>query len=266
MKAGTTSLYEQLRRHPQVFMSETKEPNYFTAEHNWHFGVEWYERLFDDAGDAVARGEASIAYTLYPNFGDVPRRISTVIPDVRLIYLVRHPVDRMISHLWMDMRQGKAVGPAEKTLLERPRFVNMSRYSMQIEQYLEHFSQEQLLVVKSEDLRSERVRTLARVFEFIGVDRAVMPDDIEPEWNRGDAEKRKRGVERTLRSVPAYRFFAIATPEPVRALKRRLMSKPIARRPDVSAETRMELEDRVRDDVRQLHAYMEPTFDGWGIA
>jgi hypothetical protein len=266
MKAGTTSVYHQLRQHPQVFMPETKEPNFFTAEHNWGLGVEWYERLFDAAGDAVARGEASVSYTLYPNFGDVPRRIHQVIPDVRLIYLVRHPVDRAISHLWMDMRQGNPVSDPEQALLERPRFVNMSRYNMQIEQYLEFFPREQMLVVKSEDLRSDRARTLERILAFIGVDPALMPLEVASEWNRGDQERSRRGIDRTVRRVPAYRALANASPDALRRLKRRVMAKETAARPVISRATRVELEDRVRDDVRRLHTHMAPSFDGWGIA
>ena len=67
-KAGTTSLWGYLRDHPQVFMSDPKELDFFTVEHNWSKGVGWYEAHFADAGDAVARGEASGSYTNWPNF------------------------------------------------------------------------------------------------------------------------------------------------------------------------------------------------------
>lgn len=266
MKAGTTGLYQQLRRHPQVFVSKTKEPNYFSDEDKWHLGVDWYEGLFDGARNAVARGEASIRYTAYPKRCDVPGRISAIVPDVRLIYLVRHPVDRMISHLWMDMRQGVPVGAPDETLLEQPRFVNVSRYSMQIERYLEYFPREQMLVVKSEDFRTKRARTLERVLGFIGVETALLPDDVDPEQNRGDADRRKRPIDRTLQQLPAYRLLANVTPEPVRRLKRRVMLRDSVPRPAVSPSTRIELEGRVRDDVRRLYRHIDPPFDGWGIA
>jgi Sulfotransferase domain len=267
MKAGTTSLYEQLRRHPQVFMPQTKESMFFFPTRNWELGVRWYERFFEDAGDRVAVGEASVNYTAYPGERDVPLRIITVLPEVRLVYLVRHPVDRMISHVWMDIRQRNADPSmsAEKSLLTNSRYLDVSRYSTQIERYLMHFPQQRLLAVKSEDLWSRREETLSNIFEFIGVDPALMPVDVGGEWNRGDREKVTRPIGRTLRRIPAYRSLARATPEPLRKLKRRLTTDNV-RRPSISDEVKHELEDRVRDDVRRLHDYMEPDFDGWGIA
>ena len=270
MKAGTTSLYNYLRAHPQVFMPAEKAPRFFTAEHNWDRGVGWYEGFFEPAEDAIARGEASVTYSAFPNFRDVPCRISQTLPDVRFVYLVREPVDRMISHLWMDVRQGDLERPAsvaavERDLLTKPRFVNGSRYRLQVEQYLEFFPRDRLLLVKSEDLRSDREPTLRRVFEFLGVDPDVSVD-VGHEWNAGKEDRRKRRAEGKLRRIPGYGLLAEASPEPLRRLKRDLMKQRIPRRPVVSGETRHELEDRVRDDVRRLYEFMGPAFDGWGIA
>jgi hypothetical protein len=273
MKAGTSSLYEQLRRHPQVFLPKLKEPHFFSVKERWHLGIDWYEHLFDQAGGAVALGEASVTYTLYPNFRDVPLRISEVLPDVRLIYLVRHPIDRMISHLWMDMREGGLhiqkggeVESVDQALLTKPRFVNVSRYGMQIEQYLERFPRDHLLVIKTEDLKYHRESTLDRVFRFIRVNPAQMPVyAVRSEWNRGD-EPKKKPLERSLRRMPGYRLLAKTSPEPLRQRKRRAMTEKLPPRPVISSETRQELEDRVRDDVRRLYKYMGPNFDGWCIA
>ena len=71
-KAGTTSLYHYLRAHPQIYMSERKELNFFIEKDGWEKGQEWYEKQFERAGDAVAIGEASPNHSKYPLFPGVP--------------------------------------------------------------------------------------------------------------------------------------------------------------------------------------------------
>ena len=84
MKAGTTSLYQYLGSHPQVFMAQPKELHFFS----YRAGEDtaWYAEHFAGAGAAIAVGEASASYTTYPDAEEVPGRIAA-IPDVRLIYL-----------------------------------------------------------------------------------------------------------------------------------------------------------------------------------
>jgi hypothetical protein len=271
MKAGTTSLHGYLRRHPQVFMSRKKEPDFFVSREDagpWDGDLPRYEELFADAGSALAVGEASITYTLYPRFEGVPARIAQVLPDVRLIYLVRHPIDRMVSHLWQEIRSGReSERSIDKALLANPSYVDASRYAMQIEQYLELFPLERILVVKSEDLRSKRDQTLGRIFAFVGVDPGRMPDGIKREYNRGsDRRRRRRPIDHTLRRIPGYRLLARVSPRPLKTLKRGLTTEQAAERPIVSDSLRRELEERLRKDVRRLREYMRGDFDGWGIA
>src|SRR2546425_12046 len=105
MRAGTTTLWHQLRSHPEVHMPALKEPGFFAAEHNWHRGLGWYQRLFENARGASAVGEASTCYSDAVNSPGVPQRLAKVLPDVRLIYLLRHPVDRLLSeHQWASSR------------------------------------------------------------------------------------------------------------------------------------------------------------------
>ena len=86
-KCGTTSVHEYLDDHPEVAMSAEKELNFFVEEKNWPRGIAWYESQFDP--DAPVRGESSPTYTAYPEYHGVPERIRSVVPDAKLIYLVR---------------------------------------------------------------------------------------------------------------------------------------------------------------------------------
>src|SRR5437879_4812348 len=151
MKAGTTSLYHYLRPHPEVFMPKTKELDFFVEEMNWSRGWTWYREQFEAApAHTKARGEASTAYAKAPRFRGVPVRIAATLPDVRLVYVIRNPIERIRSHYQHRVATGAEVRPLEAAVLENPIYVDYSRYAFQIEQFLEHFPREQLLVVRSE--------------------------------------------------------------------------------------------------------------------
>src|ERR671915_544163 len=87
MKSGTTSLHNYLSLHPEIFMTEVKEPSFFTLEGNWWRGREWYEAQFPVA--AKIRGESSPDYTKHPRHAGAPERMHAMIPDAKLVYLLR---------------------------------------------------------------------------------------------------------------------------------------------------------------------------------
>jgi hypothetical protein len=127
-KAGTTSLYHVLRDHPQVWMSPVKEPHYFSvAERDRPAGGYWpggtvnrwadYVGLFDGARPDQARGEASVEYL---HAEGVPLAVRACLPDVRLVAVLRHPVDAAWSRYWMAVRDGQTTRPFEALLDEEP--------------------------------------------------------------------------------------------------------------------------------------------------
>ena len=269
MKAGTTSVYEYLRAHPQVFMSETKELKFFLASQpdgSWQRGVDWYERQFDGADGARAVGEASVGYSMYPHATGVSGRIAEIVPDVQLLYLVRDPIERMRSQYLMRVWNGRERLPIEQALLTRPFYVDLSRYAMQIDQYLEHFPVENLLVVRSESLRRDLARTMERIFAFLGVrsDEAARID--KGEFNAGERLRRPVGVDRMLRSIPGYQTIARTMPGSVRLAKYRVLNRRVKADLNISPNVRRELEDRLCADIPRLRAYLGEDFDGWGIA
>jgi hypothetical protein len=273
MKGGTTSLYRYLVDHPQIFMSRDKELRFFS--NNWDRGLEWYESLFDKAGQAVAIGEASTEYTAHPQFSGVANRIARLLPEVRLVYLVRHPIERMLSEYHWHMVGGKkgyysasrpVPSAVDRTLLEDSSYFNISCYAMQIEQYLEHFSRDQLLIVKSEDLQSERTKTLRRVYDFLEVDSSWQPRHLGRDFQTTSELRPRRAVDPALRRIPGYGRIASVAPRHLVRLKNRLTTKKAPPRPRLSDSARLEIEDRLRPDVRRLRRYMGDDFDAWGLA
>src|SRR3712207_3099155 len=106
MKCATTSLHYYLNLHPQISMSEKKELDFFVREKHWDKGVEWYKSNFHGNGETKIYGEASPNYTLHPIFSGVPERMYSVVPEAKLIYVVRDPIDRMISHYIHEYTKG----------------------------------------------------------------------------------------------------------------------------------------------------------------
>jgi Sulfotransferase domain len=275
MKSGTTSLFHYLRAHPQVFMSPLKEVDFFIEEGNWFRGLDWYRKQFDGAGDdAIAIGEASTAYTKVPEFKGVPDRIADCIPETRLIYLVRDPIDRIRSHYQHRALIGAERSPFDDAVINDPRYVDCSRYALQIEQYLDRFPRERILIVTSEALRSNRAPTMREVYRFLGVDEAFVSESFDREFYR-TAERAGYPpfvwwIRRTVkRYVPAGK----RAKELIDRLGPASLQRVRASQPDVSPaaactvseSVRAQLEDLLRDDVRKLRSYLPEGFDGWGI-
>jgi len=276
MKAGTTSLYHYLQAHPQVATTRYKAPEFFVAEANWHRGINWYRRQFPPVGpEVLAVGEASNVYSKYPRFRGVPKRIASLLPDVRLLYAVRDPLSRIRSHYQTRVAEGSEKAPFAEAVFADPIYLDYSRYALQIEQYLEHFAREQLLVVTSEDLRESRDATMRRVYEFIGVDPALMPANLDREFYQTKDRAIRSPIPLRLRKAvkrrfPSTRRFKELEPDVLGALRRligRGEHRPAAAMPfTIPEDVRARLMAELEDDVRRLHSYMGPDFDGWGIA
>jgi hypothetical protein len=174
-KAGTTTLATMLGEHPDVFMCDPKEPRFFT-DPNWNRGVAWYESLFDGAGGFRAVGEATPAYTTAPESMEPPERIHQTLGDIKYIYMVRHPIERVISHYrhaqifrWIPEDL-----PLEQAIERKSIIKDCSRYHYQIEQYLPYTEPEQWHVVVLEELLVDTGAVQREVLRFLEVDESVL--------------------------------------------------------------------------------------------
>lgn len=268
MKSATTSLWSYLRQHPDVFLPEEKEPDFFIEDRAWGRGLDWYESLFAGAEDIAARGEASVNYTKahVPSFRGVPERIATVLPDAKLIYIMRHPLERMISHYLHMRATGQEKLPAERALVEHPAYFQTSRYAWQLEGYLERFPSDRLLLLTSESLRDHREATLARIHMFLGVKAVVSLNAPTREHATADKSIRVLTAARVEKS-PVYRGLRRVAPAPAKRLYHRVSMRSFkvadVRIPD---RLREQLTEKLRPEVAALRPLMPDDFDGWGIA
>jgi len=173
MKAGTTTLHKYLKQSREVNMCKLKEPRFFSLpgefSGTWDKGLDWYASLFD--ARRGLRGEASTCYTKLPISSGVAERLFTVNPKLKIIYLVRNPIDRAISHYLHKVRfnyEGQfiheALGASDSI------YIQCSKYFMQLSEYLRFFSPEQILVMPSESLWSSPETYLPILHGFLGIE------------------------------------------------------------------------------------------------
>jgi hypothetical protein len=268
LKCGTTSLHHYLNLHPEVEMSRPKELNFFVAELNWPLGPDWYASHF--SGRASVRGESSPHYTNRPRFEGVAERMRSVVADARLVYMVRDPIDRMLSHYLHNVGGGyddRALADAFAD--HESAYVTRSRYFFQLEPYLEEFGPERIEIVGREELKRDRPATMRRVFAFLGVDPGFRSEQFEREWETGTAKGggRFRVMDRAVR-LPGLRAVDRnfdRLPEPLRWLVERVVHDPgagAAPKPEVPPPLRQQLADLFRDDVARLEGVAGRGF-GW---
>ena len=267
MKAGTTSLHSYLASHPDVFMSDPKELEFFPDSRNWSRGVGWYRSKFAGGADAVARGEASTIYAMYPLIPHVPQRIAELVPDVRLVYVVREPIERMRSQWRQNTVYAGERRPVDEALLNDPHYLACSRYAFQLDQYLDHFPREQILVITSEALRDDRAETVAHVLRFIGIDDVGVDGAVlGREVHASTATRARTRAGRIVRRVPGHDVIARAVPKQVLGVWHRATSRELDRDAmDIAPETRARLADALVDDIQRLRPWLGESFDGWGL-
>jgi hypothetical protein len=258
LKCGTTSLHHYLNLHPQVAMSRPKELNFFVAELNWQLGLDWYASHFDPA--AAVRGESSPHYTNRPRFEDVAARIRSVLGEPRVIYVVRDPIDRMLSHYLHNVAGGYEQRPLDQALTDAgSSYVARSRYAYQLEPYVEAIGRDRIQILTREELKGERAESMRRAFAFLGVDPGFSSPQFEREWETGVAKGsgRFRLMDRAVR-LPGLRALDRnfdRLPEALRWTVERIVHDPEggeAPKPAVPPELRDRLANLFRDDVAAL--------------
>jgi hypothetical protein len=128
-KCGTTSLAEQLAQHPQICFSRNKEPGYFHQTEEWQAGLAKYHALFTPRNGQLC-GEASTFYTFFPEWRATHKRLYAYNPNLKLIYIMRKPVERVISHYAHDLVRHSVQEPPELAVFKNPAYINRSRYGV----------------------------------------------------------------------------------------------------------------------------------------
>ena len=229
-KGGTTSLYQLLRQHPDVFLPEQKEVHYFSK--HYQLGDSWYLNHFAASKPGQLRGEITPYYLFHEA---APQRIAAMRRSMRLIALLRDPVERTLSQYFHSSRLGLETLPLESALAaeasrlqgsaeriqqagitdlhhQEHSYLSRSRYDIQLQRYIALFGSQRVLVLRSEDLFAQDPACLRRLCGFLG----VAPFEAEitiPRANSGAGEAKdvSDALRRQLREQlePTYRWLEV---------------------------------------------------------
>ncbi|EDX87028.1 Sulfotransferase domain superfamily [Synechococcus sp. PCC 7335] len=268
MKSGTTSLSTILSMHPEVCFCDKKEPHFFSKVSNWQERIEEYKKLYNPSSNQIC-GEASTTYTFYPSFGIDPcQALYDFNPNMKLIYIMRDPIDRIVSQYVHKRGRGTTFEDSfEKEILNRPKYINISRYYVQIKPYIERFGKEQVLLLTFEELISNRRSSLSKVFDFLGIDSSFSDhvDDVHANKSVGEY-KNSAKVDKILQSPIAQgvRFFV---PEyiakPVSDAIRKPGRRKIEDKPVVTEKIEQIIRDLVMLDVVEIERLMGRELREW---
>lgn len=265
MKCGTTSLHQYLGAHPQICVSDPKEPNFFLERTEQD--LDWYRRCFRD--EALEYGEASTNYTKYPTFQGVPERMHGLLPDLKLLYLVRDPVERALSHYAHNRAAGRESRPVKEAFrpVEESHYLQTSRYHAQISRYLDYYPPERVRVVESERLRNERMRVLRDLFAFLGVSTDVDAAAFADEYHTTSGKLRPGVSNFIQRSVLGRTLRAVGQALlPQSVIERGLgVLRSDVERPTLPDATRRAVQAYLRDDVDRLRALTGMEFATWSL-
>ncbi|MBE7432458.1 MAG: sulfotransferase [Anaerolineales bacterium] len=281
-KSGTNSLYHYLEAHPQVFMCPANEPSFFAFEGKKMSGGRWaegvvtnfedYKRLFAGARDEIAIGEVSPTYLVSL---EAPGRIKHYLPGVKLIAILRHPVDRAYSQWQMEYRQGneKITDFTEaikvtKVLSDgtsRRRFVAGSLYYQLLKKYYAMFDPSQICVLLFDRLSTDREGLVRKLYGFLNVDSLFVPSNLDVRFNEGGGLPRSKAGRFFLQKIfPALSGLKFLAPKGLRErfvaqTRRQLLAKP----PELAPELRAELSVFFKDDILLLQDLINEDLSMW---
>lgn len=248
MKSGTTSLTRYLSGHPQISACRIEEPHFFADDDVYAKGLDWYESLFqfDEENHRICL-ENSNSYAKYPYFSSPPERIATDLENPRFVYIVRDPVDRVVSHFNFSMRHGW-IEAGEKPTDDR--FLSPSRYAMQLERFERLFPKESILLIRLEDMTRDPQSVLARVQSFLGLDVQTL-DRVEERHNTARASTQLQYLTWRLGLKPYVQRLKPYVP-PVLRRAARQMGSAAAKQITLSPGERVAVAERLEQDALAL--------------
>lgn len=278
MKSGTTSLHSYLAGHPDVFMCTPKEPCYFVdriqLQEQWPWMAAqgyWaseanYLKLFEEAGDAKIVGESSTLYTKLPQNTGCAKRIHEFDPDMKLLYIMRDPVQRAISHYWHQVRNDNESMDILEAVKQDPQYVDVSHYRMQLEAFLELFPKEQLFTLTFEEMKRDLNGTLTEIFTWLEVDpKIVRIDSSEKRHVTPETVWRTKGFGLLERFRHSFIWDTVGKkcPAPIRRLGRKLAATPIDRKEVDLTEVKNYLRPIQIEQTKALSALLGREFPEW---
>ncbi|MEM9251017.1 MAG: sulfotransferase domain-containing protein [Planctomycetota bacterium] len=253
MKAGTTTIFQDLRLHSRVFIPEDKEPH--TLIHHDVFspeGRQVYESLYRRAAPDSVKGDASTGYAKRPFYEGVSSRAKRLMGDrLRIIYAVRDPIARIVSHHHHLVTYNRAPASIDEAVRSDPDYVNFSRYAYQLEPWLRDFGPERVLTVDFHRYTRERQAGAEAIWRFLGLSPPPRRVDAQAVYNRSGREGVALGRWASISQSTVYRKFVrpLLSDTVRESMMRRVLPQAAPRPRPPRPETVRWLLDELTDDM-----------------
>lgn len=278
MRAGTTALHEVLGAHPEIFMTGFKEPAYFAdpdqlatdsrvvSSAGYAGNRIRYLELFAGAGDATYRGESSTHYTKAPRITGVADRIAGMAPDARILYLMRDPIERTLSHYRQAVRMKYERRRLSDAVREEAIYCAVSDYARQIEPYFAAFGEDNVRTIVFEELRDHPSDHFTGLYTWLGVDAAAGRTEL-PHRNAVPGQVRTaRGpdlLHRIGRTKLYQKIARTAVPSGLRTAVGGILNRPVAPGEVSDPDVIGYLHDRLAPSIDRLARLTGRTYDLW---
>lgn len=281
-KAGTTSIAQYLDQHSQIYISPVKEPFFFSFEsqeidfsgpgddQSLRLAVttlQDYEQLFDGVTDETAVGEASTSYLYTPK---AVERIHHHLPDVKIIAILRNPVDKAYSSFLHQVREGYEPLDSFSQALEDEEiriqknwmyfwhYRHNGFYYQKLKRYYDHFPSEQIHVYLFEDFNKNPLQFMQNLFNVLEVDSSFEPD-FSIRYNISGVPRSRLLHVLMTKSRFVKKFLKPIVPRPFRQKVRRFNLE----KPTLPAQVRQDLMNGYRQDILSLQDLIQRDLSGW---
>lgn len=196
-KSGTTTLWTFFKEHPEALVGTRKELHFFDEDSRYDRGLAFYSGHFVDHAGEYAIVDATPDYLCFPT---VPQRMYECLPDAKLIFIFRNPVDRAHSSYWHGFAKGRPYAPFREAITDPANrdLLEKSRYAAGIKRYLDIFPRDQLLLLLTDQLAADPLAVRRQCYEHAGIDAEFLPSQ--------DGGERRKNRARRPRSVRIQRL------------------------------------------------------------
>lgn len=270
MKAATTTMYRDLSVNPAIYLSPEKDPgNLLDEDILSQQGQERYAALYRDADENQVCGDITTEYAKRPRTDGLTMTAREVLGrDVRIIYIVRHPIDRAVSHYWhLVASADENLPPLNEAILDHPEFVDYSRYAYQIEPWIRAFGRRHVHLIRFEDYVGARRDTIEEVSRFLDVETVVEPIDPEKAYNETKDKPRFNSAWKRIRRSSIYRRLIrpLLSDERRSAFRHLLLPAAETYTEKLEPEVARQLATMLEHDVERLAELMDVEGDPWRL-
>ena len=255
-KCGTTSLANILSQHSKINFCRQKEPSFFCRNKEWEINLDKYHSLYD-ANATGLKGEASTSYSWYYEFPETSLKLKKYNENLKFIYIMRDPVERIKSHYIHNFLKGYARKNFLNEVLSNPTYINHSRYAVQIRPFINLFGKDSILFLKLDELKAGDSAIFKKIGTFLNID--------VDEFNILD--KSPKNVTKENKKITNLKYFLSPVlkyiPTNVKISIRNSLSYRVSTKVNINSQLRTFLINHLIDDVNSIEDYSGLDLKSW---